>query len=85
MYCLVNGNGHLFDTIHCAYHVTFLLCGYANFLIFVLTLSPFLQTLCLSLILSLSLSLSRSLQQLALFPSFSVTHKNAWQPFLTYH
>ncbi len=48
-------NGHLIDTIHPAYHVTFPLCVYANVLIFVPTLPPSLQTLCLSFILSLSL------------------------------
>ncbi len=49
---LSNGNGHLIDTIHPAYHDTFLLC--ANMLIFVPTLPPSLQMFCLSLILSVS-------------------------------
>jgi len=53
-----SGSDILIDTIHSAYHFTFLLCIYANMLIFVLTLPPSLQTLCLSLILSLCLSSS---------------------------
>jgi len=74
---LSNGNGHLIDTIHHIYHITFPLCVYANVRIYVPTLSLSSQMLCLSL--------SLSLRWLALFPSFSITHKNAWQPFLSYH
>ncbi len=48
---------NLIDIIHSAYRFAFMLCVYANMLIFVLTLSPSPQMLCLSHILSLCLSL----------------------------
>ena len=69
---LSNRNGHLINTIHPVYHITFPLCVYGNVLIFVPILSPSPQTLCLSHTISL---LSLSLRELALFSSFSITHK----------
>ncbi len=52
---LSNRNDHPINTIHPAYHITFPLCVYANVLIFVPMLPPFLPTICLLLILSLYL------------------------------
>ncbi len=52
---LSNGSGHLIDTIHPAYHITFLLCVFANVLIFVLTDTISLPTDALSLTHSLLL------------------------------
>ncbi len=63
---LSNGNGHLIDIIHPVYHITFLLCVYAN-VNFCTDAIPLPSDA-----LPLTQYLSLSLQYLALFPSFSV-------------
>ncbi len=58
MYHCNCGSDILIDIIHPPYHFAFLLCVYADMLIFVPTLPPSPQTLCLSHTHSLSVSLS---------------------------
>jgi hypothetical protein len=61
---------NLIDIIHAAYRFAFLLCVYANMLIFVPMLLPSPQMLCLSLIIALSLVVS------SLSPSHIKMHGN---------
>ena len=60
------GSNILINIIHPVYRFAFLLCVYANMLIFVLPLPPSLQMICLSLILCLSSS--------QLSPPISLSH-----------
>ncbi len=64
---LFNGNSHLINIIHSAYHITFPLCCcfYANVLIFVPMPSPLSLMLCLP---THSLSVSLVVSSLPLFP-----------------
>ncbi len=80
---LSNRNGHLIDTIHPVYHITFPLCVYAIVLIFVLTLSPSPQMLCLSHTLSLCLSVS--LLSCPLFLSHIKMHSNLFSLIIDYN